>query len=294
MSASLNRADRRPGSSADAVQQWTDVTSPCRAESQRRRDISLTEITEIGKMLDHDRLRIHDVALGPGHDEVVTSAGRLCRAHPIDRPVAGDGPHPPQGGAAVGLVTPRVAPGLQKDLLRDLLGLRAVLAVDDRAALAGIVFVLKTGISWRELLWELFGWSGVTCWRRLRDWTEAGVFDAVHRLLLDQLRALDRLDLDVAEPARQHSAHPVGRRDPGDPRQSRPASPTPCWLYGELSTLNIIASPCGTKASRRGSLEGTPTMAPAWARPDGSSNAHLPLTPACAPRRFCDVIAIFS
>jgi transposase len=61
--------------------------------------------------------------------------------------------------------------------------------------LAGIVFVLKAGISWRELPREVFGCSGVTCWRRLRDWTEAGVFDAVHKLLLDQLRALDQLDL---------------------------------------------------------------------------------------------------
>lgn len=72
------------------------------------------------------------------------------------------------------------------------------LPVDDRVALAGIVFVLKTGISWRELPREVLGCSEVTCWRRLRDWTEAGVFDAVHKLLLDQLRALDQLDLDVA------------------------------------------------------------------------------------------------
>jgi len=72
------------------------------------------------------------------------------------------------------------------------------LPVDDRTALAGIVFVVKTGISWRELAREVFGCSGVTCWRRLRDWTEAGVFDSVHKLLLDQLRALDQLELDVA------------------------------------------------------------------------------------------------
>lgn len=72
------------------------------------------------------------------------------------------------------------------------------LPVDERAALAGIVFVLKTGITWRELPREVAGCSGVTCWRRLRDWTEAGVFTAVHELLLEQLRALDRLDLDVA------------------------------------------------------------------------------------------------
>src|SRR5215207_9865278 len=45
---------------------------------------------------------------------------------------------------------------------------------DDRAALAGIVFVLKTGIAWNQLPASLVGCSGVTCWRRLRDWTEAG------------------------------------------------------------------------------------------------------------------------
>jgi transposase len=71
------------------------------------------------------------------------------------------------------------------------------LPADDRAALAGIVFVLKTGITWRELPREVAGCSGVTCWRRLRDWTEAGVFPAVHVLLLDQLRALGQLDLDT-------------------------------------------------------------------------------------------------
>lgn len=70
--------------------------------------------------------------------------------------------------------------------------------VDDRAALAGIVFVLKTGITWGELPHSVAGCSGVTCWRRLRNWTEAGVFEIVHELLLDQLRALDELELDTA------------------------------------------------------------------------------------------------
>jgi transposase len=68
--------------------------------------------------------------------------------------------------------------------------------IDDRAALAGIVFVLKTGITWNQLSTSLVGCSGVTCWRRLRDWTEAGVWPALHELLLAQLRATDRPDLD--------------------------------------------------------------------------------------------------
>jgi transposase len=36
--------------------------------------------------------------------------------------------------------------------------------VDDRAARAGIVFVLKTRTAWNELPAGLVGCSGVTCW----------------------------------------------------------------------------------------------------------------------------------
>ncbi|XXF74899.1 IS5 family transposase [Myxococcaceae bacterium GXIMD 01537] len=58
---------------------------------------------------------------------------------------------------------------------------------DDRACLRGIIFVLKTGIQWEELPCEVFGVSGMTCWRRLRDWHAAGVFSALQRWLLDEL-----------------------------------------------------------------------------------------------------------
>jgi transposase len=40
--------------------------------------------------------------------------------------------------------------------------------VDNRAALAGIIFVLKSGIPWEMLPQEMGCGSGVTCWRRLR------------------------------------------------------------------------------------------------------------------------------
>lgn len=64
----------------------------------------------------------------------------------------------------------------------------------DRACLTGIIFVLKSGIPWEMLPQELGCGSGVTCWRRLRDWQEAGVWDALHRTLLDRLGEADRLD----------------------------------------------------------------------------------------------------
>ena len=70
--------------------------------------------------------------------------------------------------------------------------------VDDRAALGGILFVLKTGIPWEYLPREMGCGSGMTCWRRLRDWHRAGVFRRLHRKLLGELRAEGRIDFTAA------------------------------------------------------------------------------------------------
>ena len=67
--------------------------------------------------------------------------------------------------------------------------------VPDRAALSGILFVLRTGLRWRDLPAEMGCGSGVTCWRRLHDWQEAGVWDRLHELLLAELRAAGQIDL---------------------------------------------------------------------------------------------------
>jgi len=66
--------------------------------------------------------------------------------------------------------------------------------VPDRACLTGIVSVLKTGIQWEYLPREMGCGSGMTCWRRLRDWQEAGVWWELHRVLLDRLGEADRID----------------------------------------------------------------------------------------------------
>ena len=66
--------------------------------------------------------------------------------------------------------------------------------VDDRAALTGILFVLKTGIPWEALPQEMGCGCGMTCWRRLRDWQAAGVWDRLHELLLAELNAADKID----------------------------------------------------------------------------------------------------
>jgi transposase len=53
--------------------------------------------------------------------------------------------------------------------------------------LQGILFVFYTGVGWEDLPQEVGFGSGMTCWRRLRDWTEAGVFDRLHQALLAEL-----------------------------------------------------------------------------------------------------------
>ena len=87
----------------------------------------------------------------------------------------------------------------------------------DRAALTGIIFVLRTGIPWEYLPREM-GVCGMTCWRRLRDWQAAGVWAALHRLLLERLQGAERLDwhrasLDSASvPAKRGDRRPARTR----------------------------------------------------------------------------------
>ena len=64
----------------------------------------------------------------------------------------------------------------------------------DRACLAGIIFVLRSGIPWEMLPQELGYGSGMTCWRRLRDWQEAGIWQLIYFVTLDWLARSERID----------------------------------------------------------------------------------------------------
>jgi transposase len=66
--------------------------------------------------------------------------------------------------------------------------------LDDRKALTGILFVLKTGIPWEDLPCELGCGCGMTCWRRLRDWQADGTWVKIHGTLLGRLRGADKID----------------------------------------------------------------------------------------------------
>jgi transposase len=66
--------------------------------------------------------------------------------------------------------------------------------VSDRDVLEGIAFVLSTGIGWSKLPSELGYGSGWTCWRRMHEWADAGVFDRLHQAVLDRLAEQGELD----------------------------------------------------------------------------------------------------
>jgi transposase len=68
----------------------------------------------------------------------------------------------------------------------------------DRLVFQGIMFVLHTGIAWEHPPQELGFGSGMTCWRRLAEWTEAGVWPRLHQTLLSKLRGANALDFSRA------------------------------------------------------------------------------------------------
>ena len=70
--------------------------------------------------------------------------------------------------------------------------------ISDRAAFTGILFVLKSGIPWEMLPQEMGCGSGMTCWRRLRDWQHAGVWRRLHRTVLQRLQDAGRIDWERA------------------------------------------------------------------------------------------------
>src|SRR5215216_2934533 len=157
--------------------------------------------------------------------------------------------------------------------------------VSDRAALAGVVFVLRTGCPWRLLPQELGCGSGVTCWRRLRDWQAAGVWERLHETLLNWLgdeAAIDwsRASLDsLSVRAKKGANKPVPIR-----RIAAKRGPSTTWS----STVTASRSPFASRPP-------TPTTPPnssRWSTRSHRSSGHADdraapasVRPSCTPTR---------
>jgi transposase len=83
---------------------------------------------------------------------------------------------------------------------------------DDRLVLQGILFVLHTGIGWEHLPQELGFGCGMTAWRRLREWQEAGVWQRLHEVLLAELHAAGEIDWSRAIADSSHVQAKKGAR----------------------------------------------------------------------------------
>ena len=105
----------------------------------------------------------------------------------------------------------------------------------DRAALTGILFVLRSGIPWEMLPQEMGCGSGMTCWRRLRDWQKAGVWARLHHELLNRLGEADQIDWSRA--CLDSASGPAKKGEPKRAR-TRPiaASRTPSAMLWSIAT----------------------------------------------------------
>jgi transposase len=164
----------------------------------------------------------------------------------------------------------------------------------DRDALEGIAFVLSTGIGWTKLPPELGYGSGWTCWRRMREWAEAGVFDLLHQAVLDRLGESGRLDwsrasLDLV------SVRATARTAPGlgavrhHHRHLGPAARGPharSDVETDRADPDLPAGPPGSCAPRSpaaGSSSGLSTRWPTCRRPPRTGWSRRATRPAPPP-----------
>ena len=86
---------------------------------------------------------------------------------------------------------------------------------DPRQVLAGILFVLRTGVPWRSLPATSDFPSGFTCWRRLRSWHRRGVWSRLLENLLAELQQHDKIDWTRAIVDSASLRAPAGGRKTG-------------------------------------------------------------------------------
>jgi transposase len=158
--------------------------------------------------------------------------------------------------------------------------------VPERAALGGIIFVLRTGCPWRLLPQELGCGSGVTCWRRLRDWQADGVWEKLHQRLLNWLgdeAAVDwrRANLDSLGVRAKRGAKPPARTRPTAAKRA----PSTTWSWTATASRWRCAfrppTPTTQPSSSRSSTPSRPSSARA-----ASQGGHANVRPRKRPAKL--------
>ncbi|MEA2527709.1 MAG: hypothetical protein QOF73_4936 [Thermomicrobiales bacterium] len=178
--------------------------------------------------------------------------------------------------------------------------------VQDRAVLGGIIFVLRTGCPWRLLPRELGCGSGTTCWRRLRDWQTAGVWERLHTRLLNWLgdeaaidwsrASLDSLSIRAKKGANTPAAIPRTAASRGRniiwsstataspwPSVSRPPTPTIPPSCSPWSTPSRPSSARADDRADRGSVRPSCTRIRRTTRPRSAARCVPEASPRASP-----------
>ncbi|WP_157463819.1 IS5 family transposase [Deinococcus pimensis] len=115
---------------------------------------------------------------------------------------------------------------------------------DPRATLAGIIYVLREGIRWAALP-RAWGFpSGVTCWRRLRDWQARGVWRRVWQRVLEGLASKNAIDWSRAS-VDSASVRALSRGDltgPNPTDRGRPETKRHLVVDGQGVPLGLVLS----------------------------------------------------
>ncbi|WP_215409450.1 transposase [Janthinobacterium sp. JC611] len=102
--------------------------------------------------------------------------------------------------------------------------------IDDRAALTGILFDVKTGLLWEYLPNELGCDRGMSCSRRLHAWQQTGVWQLIHDAMLQHLQEYEQIQWErasvdsasVPSPSWRTAYRPQSHR----PQQARMQAPS--------------------------------------------------------------------
>lgn len=137
--------------------------------------------------------------------------------------------------------------------------------------MSGILYVLRTGIAWGDLPQELGFGSGITCWRRLRDWQELDIWQQLHDALLSQMRRAGQLDLSRASIDAASVASPGGptdRRQPDGPGQARRQEALGCRPARRAADHQRHGANCHDSTALESLVDAMPAVAgcPSWPR----------------------------